>query len=371
MQAADAPPVNLADHERRARERLSPGADAYFNGGAADEHTLRANQAAWSRLMLWPRVLCAPGTPALTTTLLGRDWPTPVLVAPMAQQGRLHPDAERATALAAAAQGVGMVLSMQANTPLEHIAHDVDADPERGPLWFQLYHLGDRGWTLELAERAARAGYEALVLTVDAPIQGVRDRERRAAVSESSPLPQPHMPPASGAAQGLASLLQQAASWADVEWLRAHSPLPLLLKGILHPADARVACEAGVAGIVVSNHGGRVLDTTPPTADVLPHIVEAVRDEIPLLVDGGIRRGTDVFKALALGARAVLLGRPVAHGLVNGGARGVAHVLRLLLDEFSATMALCGLDRVSAITPRYLYPNPTPSINLNEINSRL
>ncbi len=358
MAAVPGTPVNLADHETRARERLTPEADAYFNGGAADEITLHANRQAWSRLNLWPRVLRSSTLPDLRTHLLGRLWPTPLLVAPMAQQAWLHPDGERATALAAAALGTGLVLSMQSNTPLEQVAHDVADEAGRGPLWFQLYHLGDRAWSLELAHRAATAGFDALVLTVDAPIHGVRDRERRAAIRVPDHLTLPHMPPTAHQGHDLRALLQQSATWADVEWLRAHSPLPLLLKGILHPADARQACEVGTAGIIVSNHGGRVLDTTPATADVLPLIADAVQSRIALLVDGGIRRGTDIFKALALGADAVLLGRPVVHGLVNAGAQGVAHVLRLLLDEFSASMALCGVDTIPGITTDPLYREP-------------
>ena len=347
-------PVNVADHERRARERMTPEADAYFNGGAADEITLHANRQAWSRLSLWPRVLRSSSLPDLSTTLLGRLWPTPLLVAPMAQQAWLHPDGERATALAAATSGAGMVLSMQSNTSLEQVALDVAKQAGRGPLWFQLYHLGDRAWTLELAQRAAHAGYEALVLTVDAPIHGVRDRERRASLRMPSHLSWPHMPPNVHHGQDLQALLQKSATWDDVAWLRVHSPLPVLLKGLLHPDDARQACEMGMAGVIVSNHGGRVLDTTPSTAAVLPNIAEAVSGRIAVLVDGGLRRGTDVFKALALGADAVLLGRPVAHGLAHAGARGVAHVLRLLLDECMATMALCGTAAIEDIGSGHL-----------------
>jgi 4-hydroxymandelate oxidase len=359
MAAVPRTPINLADHEALARERLTPEADAYFNGGAADEYTLQANRQAWTRLNLWPRVLRSSSLPDLRTELLGRRWPTPLLVAPMAQQAWLHPDGERATALAAAAWGAGMVLSMQSNTSMEQIGRDVAQEKERGPLWFQLYHLGDRGWTLALAQRAAAAGFDALVLTVDAPIQGVRDRERRAAVRVPTHLTQPHMPPTAPQGRDLQTLLQQSATWDDVQWLQAHSPLPLLLKGILHPADARLADDMGVAGVIVSNHGGRVLDTTPATAEVLPLIASVVGGRMALLVDGGLRRGTDVFKAMALGADAVLLGRPVAHGLAHAGAQGVAHVLRLLLDELMATMALCGVGQAKAITEAHLHPNST------------
>ncbi|WP_133595642.1 alpha-hydroxy acid oxidase [Tepidicella xavieri] len=356
MHAQRAWPVNLADHETLARAHLTPEADAYFNGGAADEITMAANRQAWAAIPLWPRVLRLRAAPCLKTPLLGRTWPSPVLVAPMAQQGWLHPDAERATALAASALGAGMVLSMQANTPLEHIAQDVAQEPGRGPLWFQLYHLGNRGHTLALAQRAAEAGYEALVLTVDAPIHGVRDRERRHPGHPPRALAQPHMPTPASGAEGLDALLRQAATWEDVVWLQSRSPLPLLLKGILHPADARTACELGVAGVIVSNHGGRVLDTAPSTATALPLVADAVAGRAAVLVDGGLRRGTDILKALALGAHGVLVGRPVLHGLAHAGAQGAAHVLRLLQDELMAAMALCGLADIAAIDRACLQP---------------
>ncbi|NIC42404.1 alpha-hydroxy acid oxidase [Aquabacterium sp. A08] len=347
-------PVNLADHEALARQRVPDAVWAYWAGGAADEHTLRANGAAWSSWSLRPRVLRPLQGLDTATQVLGQPCPTPLLVAPMARQVLAHPDAERATALAASALGVGLVLSMQSHTALEDVAPLVGPGTGAGPLWFQLYHLGDRGHTLALAQRAHAAGYQALVLTVDAPLQGVRDRERRAGLPGADTAPLPHWPtphPPGDPAQ----LLQQAPTWDDVRWLRAHAPLPLLLKGVTHPDDARLALSLGVAGLIVSNHGGRVLDTVLPTAELLPAMADAVQGGCALLVDGGIRRGTDVFKALALGADAVLVGRPVLWGLANGGARGVAHVLRLLRDEFWATMALCGVTRVADIGPEYLH----------------
>jgi len=345
--------VNLADHEALARQRVPEAVWAYWAGGAADEITLRANQAAWSSIALRPRVLRPLSGLQTTISLLGCTCPTPLLVAPMARHGLAHPDAERATALAASALGVGLVLSMQSHTALEDVAPLVGPASEAGPLWFQLYHLGDRGHTLALVQRAHAAGYQAVVLTVDAPLQGVRDRERRAGAAAVLTGPQPHWPALHSAASP-EQLLAQAPTWDDVRWLQACSPLPLLLKGVTHPADARLALSLGVAGLIVSNHGGRVLDTAQPTAELLPAIADAVQGGCALLVDGGIRRGTDVFKALALGADAVLVGRPVLWGLANGGASGVAHVLRLLLDELWATMALCGVTRVTEIEPDYL-----------------
>jgi len=337
------PPQTLADLEALARQRLDPAAWAYFAGGAADEHTLRANVAAWAALHLRPRVLRRLNEARLNVRLLGQDWPTPVLVAPMAHQRLAHAHAERGMAMAAAAQGVGLVLSTLSSDPLEAVAEAVRQEPGRGPLWFQLYGLKDRGWWLELVRRAEAAGFDALVLTVDAPLNGVRDRERQAgfrlpAGLQAEALPvSPHPP-------GLAGLMAQAPDWDDVAWLRSQTRLPLLLKGITHPQDATLALSMDVAGLVVSNHGGRVLDTLPPSAHLLPEVAHVVQGRCLLLVDGGLRRGTDIVKALALGADAVLLGRPVLWGLAAQGASGAAQALRWLLDECLATLALCGLE---------------------------
>ncbi len=339
--------VSLADHEARAHAQLDAAAWAYYSGGAADEITLRANRAAWDQIELRPRVLRPLGGLSLASELLSQALPCPILVAPMAHQRLAHPDGELATAVAAAAVGAGLVLSQQSNQPLEAVARHYLADSDRGPLWFQLNALGDRGWLRELVARAEATGVEALVLTVDAPLNGVRDRERRAAFSLPAGLATPHLPPAS--ARSLDQLLAQAPSWNDVEWLLANSHLPLLLKGVTHPDDAALACGLGVAGLIVSNHGGRVLDTLPASATLLPEVAAAVAGRCALLVDGGIRRGTDMLKALALGADAVLVGRPVLHGLANAGATGVAHVLRLLQDELAAAMALCGLRTLAEI----------------------
>ena len=225
------------------------------------------------------------------------------------------------------------------------------SDPGRGPLWFQLYLQHDRGFTQALVQRAEAAGYEALVLTVDAPTSGIRDRERRAQfrlppgigpvnLAGLQPAPAPQLQPGQSAL--FDGLLHQAPTWDDIAWLRSITRLPVLLKGVLHPADATQAVAAGAAGVIVSNHGGRTLDTAPPTAVALPRVAQAVAGAVPVLVDGGIRRGTDVLKAMALGASAVLVGRPAVHGLAHAGAAGVAHVLRLLRDELEVAMALTG-----------------------------
>lgn len=339
--------LTLADHEQAAQAHLDAAVWAYFSGGAGDEHTLRHNASAWAEWHLQPRVLQSLRHLSLSCDLLGKRWPSPILAAPMAQQQLAHPDGEAATALACSALGVGMVLSQQTNTPMEHVAPLMLSSSDRGPLWFQLYHRGKRQDTLTLAQQAACAGYEALVLTVDAPVQGVRDRERKHPMRHHQ-LARPHwVDPA--VAPVPAQLLWASPTWEDVAWLRQHSPLPLLLKGITHPNDAARALELGLAGIVVSNHGGRVLDTVPATAHLLPPIANVLQGRCTLLLDGGLRRGSDIFKALALGADAVLVGRPLLWGLSNAGTSGVAHVLKLLLDELWATMALCGTTTVSAI----------------------
>ena len=348
--------VSLADHERHARLMLDDAVWAYFNGGAADEITLRANTQAWQQIELLPRVMRQLAGGHTRVNLLGREWPHPMLVAPMAYQRLAHPHAEQATALAAAALGAGLVLSTQASTLLEDVARTFMPEADRGPLWFQLYLLPDRGFMQALVQRAEAAGFEALVLTVDAPVQGARDRERRAGFRRTAditavnlagrvaPAPRPLQP---GQSTLFDDLMTHAPTWDDIAWLRSITRLPVLLKGVVHPLDARQALTCGAAGVIVSNHGGRTLDTMPATAHLLPRVVQAVAGDAPVLVDGGIRRGTDVLKAVALGASAVLVGRPVLHGLANSGATGVAHVLRLLRDELEIAMALTGCRTLS------------------------
>ena len=355
--------VTLADHELRARTQLDDNAWAYFSGGAADEFSLRANRSAWDALPLWPRVLRPLAGGHTRVPLLGRTLAQPILIAPVAFQRLAHPDGELAMAYAAAALGAGVVLSTQASVSVESVAQAVLPDPGRGPLWFQLYLQPDRGFTQALVQRAEAAGYEALVLTVDAPTSGVRDRERRAGfrlppgvgpvnlAGLQAPAPSALGPGQSALFDGL---LHHAPTWDDIAWLQSITRLPVLLKGVLHPADARQAVSVGAAGLIVSNHGGRTLDTAPATATALPRVVQAVGGAVPVLVDGGIRRGTDVFKAMALGASAVLVGRPAVWGLANAGAAGVAHVLRLLRDELEVAMALTGCATLAEATPALL-----------------
>jgi 4-hydroxymandelate oxidase len=348
--------VTLADHEALFAQVLSLQTQAYFNGGAADELTLQGNVLAWQRMPLIPRVLRSVAGGHTRVKLLGREMAHPILIAPMAYQGLAHPHAEQATALAASILGAGMVLSTQANTRLEDVAQLVLAEPTRGPLWFQLYMLPDRAFVVDLVQRAEAAGFEALVLTVDAPVQGPRDRERREGFRRPANLPAINLkgrvvPAAIALQEGQSKLfddlMTHAPTWDDVVWLRSITRLPVLLKGITHPADAKQAVLSGASGLIVSNHGGRTLDTMPATAHLLPDVIQEVGSDAPVLVDGGIRRGTDVLKAMALGASGVLLGRPVIHGLANAGAAGVAHVIRLLRDELEIAMALSGCRTLS------------------------
>ena len=358
---APAEHVTLADCANAAQARLDPAVWAYVNGGAGDEHTLRANAEAWQSLTLWPRVL-RPLAGGHTRTWLGMHaLAHPILLAPVAHQKLAHPDGEWASALAAAAQGAGFVLATQSNVPMEQVAQAVLADPGRGPLWFQLYWQADRGVNRELLQRAESAGFEAIVLTVDAPVQGVRDRERRAGFALPPGLRGVHLPEGQGAPPAAdtycGGVPAAAPSWDDVAWLQEQTALPLWLKGVLHPQDARQAQSLGVAGLIVSNHGGRTLDGAPATALALPRVRAAVGAALPLLVDGGIRRGTDVLKAIALGANAVMIGRPLMHALACGGALAVARLLRLLRDELEMAMALTGCRTLAEVGPHLLDPS--------------
>lgn len=346
--------VALGDYEPLARERMSASAWAYLQGGAADELTLRDNLDAFRRLRLLPRVLTDVGGGDIALTLLDHRHVSPILLAPVAYQQLAHPEGELATALAASAMQTCMVVSTQASTSLETLAQAT-----QGPLWFQLYIQPDRPFTRELVARAEAAGYQALVVTVDAPVNGVRNREQRTgftlpqgvvAVNLEGMRSLPDEPVRAGGIPLLQTkLVRSAATWDDVQWLRSITKLPILLKGILAPGDAVRAADEGIAGVVVSNHGGRTLDGLPATIDALPAIAHAVERRIPLLLDGGIRRGTDIFKALALGASAVLIGRPFVHGLAAAGASGVVHVLHILRTELEIAMVLTGCRTLADI----------------------
>ncbi len=360
LQQIPADVVAVADYERLAPHFMSEPAAAYLLGGAADEFTLRDNCAAFQRLRLRSRVLRELAGGDTRLNLFGHDYDYPILLAPVAYQKLLHAQGELATAMGAAAVGAGMVVSTQASVALEDVARGA-----RAPLWFQLYPQPDRDFTRELVKRVELAGYRAIVLTADAPISGVRNREQRAGFAmppgvEAVNLRGARAMPAQRAGAGESAvfgtaLLDVAPTWKDLQWLLSATRLPVLVKGILAAEDAALAIEMGAAGIIVSNHGGRTLDTLPATIDALPAVAAAVAGRVPLLMDGGIRRGTDVLKALALGADAVLVGRPYAFGLAVAGALGVAHVLHILRTEFEAAMALAGCRTLGDIGKEVIF----------------
>jgi 4-hydroxymandelate oxidase len=348
-------PLDLTALEAAARERLERGVYDYVAGGADDERSVADAEAAWSRLRLRPRVLRDVSEVSMATTVLGSRLPVPLLVAPMAYHRMAHPDGEAASAAGAAAAGAGYILSTQATMTVEEVAETV---PD-GLRWFQVYVVRDRGWTADLVARAAAAGYRALVLTVDVPLLGNRLRDLRNDFRLPTGLKPANAPPAGAARQREldADPLAQAGQFDPgltpevIGWLAERSGLPVLVKGVLRGDDALACLEAGAAGVVVSNHGGRQLDTVVATADALAEVAAAVGDRGEVYVDGGIRRGTDVVKALALGARAVLVGRPVLWGLAVGGAAGVERVLSGLAGELRLAMALCGAPDLARLTP--------------------
>ncbi len=349
--------ISIADYELAARERLDPGALAYFYGGACDELTLRDNVAAWRRLQIRPRPLVPVGGREASVTLLGRTRPHPLIIAPMAFHRLAHPDGELATARAAAATGTVMCLSTLGTTAPAALA---EAVPD-APRWFQLYVFSDRGVTRELVAEAVEHGYEALVVTIDLPVLGIRERELRDKVA--SPAEAVHGAATAGLSGALtmpefAALIDPDLSWTDIERFASESPLPVVVKGVLTAEAARLAAEHGAHAVVVSNHGGRQLDTVAAGADALPEVVEAVGDRLEVLVDGGIRRGSDVLKALALGARAVMVGRPVLWGLAVDGAGGARAALEILLSEFDVALALAGAPRASALDRSLIAPAP-------------
>ena len=349
--------VDLSALQERARELLGPGAADYFDGGADDELTLRESEEAWRRLRLRPHVLRDVSTVTTGTTVLGTRVAAPVLAAPSAAHGLAHPEAELATARGCAAAGSLMVVSTRGSTPLEEVAREAGA----APAWFQVYIMRDRELTAEMVRRVAAAGYTALVLTVDAPLLGRRLRDVRNGY---------RLPPAMSLVNlggDLAAELERAdrarqdpaVTPDDIDWLAELSGLPVVVKGVLRGDDAILAVEAGAAAVWVSNHGGRQLDGTVVAAEVVPEIVAAVGNRVEVYADGGIRRGTDVLKALALGARAAFVGRPVLWGLAVDGAGGVRGVLDGLRDELALAMALAGCPTLDAVTHDLLAPART------------
>lgn len=356
--------VAVADYVAHARRHLDDHAWHYLDGGAADEITLRRNRDAFERLALAPRVLADVAGGHTRLTLFGQPLAHPILLAPVAYQRLFHPDGESATLQAAMAMQAGMVVSTFSSVSLETLATCAGPAQGRTPLWFQLYIQPDRGFTRELVARAEAAGYQAIVITVDAPVSGIRNREQRSGfrlppgigavnlAQLSVPAPAPLREGQSTVFDGL---MAHAPTWRDIANLRTCTRLPILLKGVLSVADAGIAVQAGIDGLIVSNHGGRTLDTLPSSLDMLPRIIEHTRNTVPVLLDGGIQRGSDVFKALALGASAVLAGRAWAYALAVAGPLGVAHVLRILRDELEVTMALTGCRTLTDIQPDKLH----------------
>ena len=340
--------LTLADVADLARDLVDGRVWDFVEGGAGQERTLAENTAAFDRLRLLPRVLTGAGLPETGTRILGRDWRLPLAVAPIAYHTLVHPEGEAATAAAAGSAGVPLVLSTFAGRRFDQVAAAAD-----GPLWLQVYCFRDRDVTRGLIERAADAGIEALVLTADAPRLGRRLRDLRNDFRLPAGIVPANLPGGgpggvSGGGSDYSSPSGHASTefdpcldWSIVDWLRSVSPLPILVKGILTGADAQRAVEVGADGVIVSNHGGRQLDAVPAALEALPDVARALRRRCALLVDGGIRRGTDILLCLALGADAVLVGRPVLHGLAVDGEKGVARVLRILKEELVDAIRRC------------------------------
>ncbi|ARV62347.1 alpha-hydroxy-acid oxidizing enzyme [Nostocales cyanobacterium HT-58-2] len=359
-------PLNLFEYKQLATKCLSQMALDYYASGAWDEVTLRDNRAAFERFKLRPRVLVDVSKRNVVTQVLGQPLQIPLLIAPMAFQCLANPQGEIATATAAASAGVGMVLSTLSTKSIEEVATVCHNTNSHAPQWFQLYIHKDRGLTRALVERAYSAGYKALCITVDAPVLGRRERDKRnqfalpsgmqlANLTNLSGLNIPHKEAESGLFIYFAQQLNPAVTWHDLEWLQSLCPLPLVVKGILRGDDAARAVECGVKAIIVSNHGGRQLDGAIASLDALAEVVNAVGDRAEVLLDGGIRRGTDILKALALGAKAVLVGRPVLWGLAVAGEAGVAHIIEILRDELDVAMALAGCASLEKIDSSLLF----------------
>jgi isopentenyl diphosphate isomerase/L-lactate dehydrogenase-like FMN-dependent dehydrogenase len=355
--------ITVADFERVAAEKLEVGVAGYFFGGAGDELTLRENVAAWRGWRLRPRVLAGLSEWRTSVEVLGAEVSMPVLVAPVAYQGLVDPEGEAATARAAASAGTVMCLSTLATMRPRPVA---EAAPD-GRRWFQLYCFRDEGVTRALIDEACDWGYEAIVVTVDAPRSGNRERDRRTGFRIPAEVGVPSVEAALGSGRAVTieetfDLMDPALSWESLAGLASDCRVPVLLKGVLGAEDAALAFEHGAAGVIVSNHGGRQLDRCLASADALPEVVEAVAGRGAVLVDGGIRRGVDVAVALALGADAVLVGRPALWGLAAGGEEGARRVLELLRTELKLTLALCGCASPEELTRSHLRRAPASSV---------
>ena len=355
----------LTDFEPVAKQKMSLMAWEYINGAAADELTVKWNREAYQKMRLKPHVLVDVSALDTRVTLFGKEHAFPILLAPTAYHKMAHPEGELATARGAGAAGATMVISSFSMTSVEDISAVA-----KGPLWFQLYVQHDHGFTRDLVQRAEAAGCQAICVTVDTPTGGPRNREQRANFElppgmeranlrdlkvggvKLSNAAASHLPSESSI---YSAIIDASLTWKDIEWIRYYAKVPVLIKGVLNPEDADRGVKSGVSGIIVSNHAGRNLDTAPATADALPLVVEKVAGRVPVLVDGGIRRGTDVLKALALGANAVLIGRPYLYGLSVAGDAGVAKVLSILHSEFEMAMALTGRTNIASIDRSVLW----------------
>lgn len=356
-------PFSFEEWEARAKAALPETAYWYIAGGAGSGETMRANRAAFERVKLRPRVLNDVSTREISTEILGKKIPAPFLLAPIGVQGIMHPDGERVPARAAAATGVPFILSTVSSVTIEEIA----AIMGESPRWFQLYPARSREIASSMVSRVEAAGYSAIVVTLDTPVLGWREQDLRLGylpflegkgivnylsdpVFRSSLAKSPEEDPRAAIMQFLGVFTNPGFGWNDVDWLRSRTKLPILLKGLVHPDDARKAIDHGVDGVVISNHGGRQLDGGIGTLDALPSMVDAVDGRIPLLIDSGVRHGADVIKALALGAKGVLLGRPYAYAMASHGDEGVVHLIRSMMAEIDLQLALCGLTSIDGVS---------------------
>ncbi|MBF7688873.1 alpha-hydroxy acid oxidase [Acinetobacter rathckeae] len=347
--------LTLADYQQQAQKHMPDSHWAYLESGAMHEVSLKDNQQQFDKIHIRPRVLKDLSGGNTQFEMFGQSYPHPIFLAPIGHQALFHPDAELATALAAEVLQSNLILSTFTTTDLRALNAD---NPFK---WFQLYWQGGHEKSLQLVKLSEQHHYKAIVITVDSPHKGIRDTERKANFQLPPDMPHPHTKTFL-MAENLSpeqhpvfdGLMQLAPTWQDIAWLAQQTALPIVLKGVSHPDDAKLAMEHGVKGLIISNHGGRVLDTCISPLTALERIKAVVPHDYPLLIDGGIRRGTDVFKAIALGAHAVLIGRPYIYGLATAGALGVAHVIRTLKEEFEITMALAGTARISDISMAHI-----------------
>jgi lactate 2-monooxygenase len=356
-------PFSFDEWEARAKAALPENAYWYIAGAAGGGNTMRANREAFDRVQLIHRALSDVSVRDISTEILGARIPAPFLLAPIGVQGIMHADGERAPARAAAATGIPFTLSTVSSVTMEEIASIMGDSPR----WFQLYPARDRDVATSMVSRAERSGYSAIVVTLDTPVLGWREQDLRLGylpflegkgianylsdpVFRASLAKTPEEDPRAAIMQFLGVFINPSFGWSDVDWLRTITKLPILLKGVVHPDDGRKALDHGVSGIVVSNHGGRQLDGEVGTLDALPAMVEAVDGKIPLLVDSGVRHGADVIKALAIGASAVMLGRPYAYAMASHGEEGVVHLIRSMMADIDLQLALCGLTSIAGIT---------------------